>query len=401
MSQDRAATIAEQQVVGNRPGIVTALTRDLGDAALARRRVVDRVAADVGVLPQGRILVDEREAGVVGILLGEQSRAHGGVLECCIALFKGQLGDCLVAGHEAPRMFTLKSEQYGNRPTGDLRNEAAACARDGVALGELAAPLRRLSVVLQEQEHDWAIGACDDALHHVHVAVEPTRVFAGDAGIDDLKQAMTALLDRTRERDKFVLAGEGAGHRTTIRRDVHGGARSGKADSACLHGGLDQRRHARNIVGGDGFVGGTARAHHVGPQRAVGQKGRHIEGARHRVQRIEILREGFPVPFHARAQRGTGNVLDTFHQTDEEIMIVRRDRREADAAVAHHGSGHTVRKGLGEIDIPAHLTVVVRMDVDPAGCDDQTIGIESACRSPECLADGRYLAVLDRDVRHQ
>ncbi|CAB4785550.1 unannotated protein [freshwater metagenome] len=57
-------------------------------------------------------------------------------------------------------------------------------------------------------------------------------------------------------------------------------------------------------------------------------------------------------------------------------MAVGADGGEADATVATDHGGYTVPTGWGEPRIPRDLTVVVRMNVDKARCDQLPLGID-------------------------
>ena len=84
----------------------------------------------------------------------------------------------------------------------------------------------------------------------------------------------------------------------------------------------------------DGFDVGAAFAHHVGAQRGVGDLGADVDGPARRVEQVEVLGERLPAPRHPLAERRAGDVLDAFEQFDQELVSIRCDRREADAAVA-------------------------------------------------------------------
>ena len=98
------------------------------------------------------------------------------------------------------------------------------------------------------------------------------------------------------------------------------------------------------------------------------------------VERVEILLERLPVPREPLGERGSGNVLDTFHQLDQPLVTVGCRRREPDAAVTHHHRGHPVPRRRREVRIPRRLSVVVRVDVDPAGGDELAGGVDDTCR---------------------
>ena len=91
---------------------------------------------------------------------------------------------------------------------------------------------------------------------------------------------------------------------------------------------------------------------------------------------IEIFGECLPLPRDPVGQRGTGDVFDALHQSNQPLPAVRMRWRETDAAVSHHDGGDTVPAGRGEVGVPCGLSVVVRVHVDPAGCDDLPVGVD-------------------------
>ena len=97
-------------------------------------------------------------------------------------------------------------------------------------------------------------------------------------------------------------------------------------------------------------------------------------------------------------QRGTRDVLDALHQLDQEVVLIGAHRREADAAVAHHGRGDAVVAGRRELRVPGGLAVVVGVDVDEARRHGEAGGVERAFGGAGDLSDGGDPAVLDRDV---
>ena len=67
----------------------------------------------------------------------------------------------------------------------------------------------------------------------------------------------------------------------------------------------------------------------------VKDAGTEIHVARPRLQRVEILTEGFPGPVQAFVERGAGNVFHAFHQLDQALAVLELHRRKADTAIAH------------------------------------------------------------------
>ena len=129
-----------------------------------------------------------------------------------------------------------------------------------------------------------------------------------------------------------------------------------------------------------------ALAEHVGADRAVRHLRRDVEHARHAVERVEVLGERLPAEVDALGERRAGDVLDALHQLDQERLLARADRREADAAVAHHERGDAVPRRRREQRIPGDLSVVVGVHVHPAGRDDRAARVELArARAPATL----------------
>ena len=120
-----------------------------------------------------------------------------------------------------------------------------------------------------------------------------------------------------------------------VRRGCRGDQRCGRWRSRA-------RRHASAwrtiaaIASMSSAVASVVRAalpHHVGAHRGVGHVGADVEGARHPLERVEVLGERLPVQRHALRQRAAGDVLDPLHQLDEPLLAARvaraRSRRRS------------------------------------------------------------------------
>ena len=126
--------------------------------------------------------------------------------------------------------------------------------------------------------------------------------------------------------------------------------------------------------------------------------GADIDRARQAFQRVEVFGEGFPIPLHPFGERGAGDVLHPFHQPDQPFVAVGRGGGKADTAVAHHHGGHAVPAGRGHFRIPRGLTVIMGVNIDPAGRDDFAARVNLAHGVPAHGADSGDQAVLHRDV---
>ncbi len=146
------------------------------------------------------------------------------------------------------------------------------------------------------------------------------------------------------------------------------------------------------------FVVGAALAHDIEAQRAMWQLRRHVDCAAHRVERVEILREGLPVELHALAQHRAGDVLDAFHQVDQVGRLARPHRREAHAAIAEHRGGDAVPRTGRHERVPGRLAVIVGVDIDETRRDDQARGVDLTLARSEPGTDRGDFSVLHGNI---
>ena len=123
------------------------------------------------------------------------------------------------------------------------------------------------------------------------------------------------------------------------------------------------------------------------------------------LNRIEVFGVALPAPRDAFGQRAAGNVLHALHELDQPVFATGAHRGEAHAAVAGDDCGDTMAAGRLEQAVPAHLAVVVRMDVDESRRDEEAGGIDGfRCLARQSRVGGRAAhhlddpAVFDPDV---
>ena len=138
--------------------------------------------------------------------------------------------------------------------------------------------------------------------------------------------------------------------------------------------------HQGQVLGGGGLAVDAALAHHVHAQRRVRQEGGDVDVALTAVERVEELRERLPRPRQPVDHDDAGDVLDAGHQVDQRLVVVGPARREADAAVAHHRGRDAVRRRRRHAVRPDGLTVVVGVQVDEPGGDEQAGRVDLAGR---------------------
>ena len=101
-----------------------------------------------------------------------------------------------------------------------------------------------------------------------------------------------------------------------------------------------------------------------------------------RVDTVEVLAEALPAPRDAGVERRAGNIFDGLHEFDEGGLGAATHRREADAAVPHHHGRDTVPAARSDLFVPAHLTVVVGVDVDKTRGEQVAIGVDDTLGIP-------------------
>jgi hypothetical protein len=210
--------------------------------------------------------------------------------------------------------------------------------------------------------------------------------------------SITPVLHAERDAQQLGLGGTQRRRRVALHRAMVERARGREAESAGAHRLGRQRAHLRHLFRRRLLQPRRALAHHEHTQRAVRQLGAEIHVARPGLERIEILAERFPGPTQSLVQGDAGDVLDTFHQLDQAVAIVRPDRCEADTAIAHYRRGDAVPARRLQTGVPHGLAVVVGVDVDEARRDQQALGVDLFGAFPRNSANRRDLAVLDRDI---
>ena len=126
----------------------------------------------------------------------------------------------------------------------------------------------------------------------------------------------------------------------------------------------------------------AALAHGIAAQGRVRHLRADIDHMRQPLQRIEVLRKALPVEGQTFGQYRPGDVLDAFHQIDQEVGRAAAQRRESYAAVAKERGGHSMDRGRSELRIPDRLPVVMGMDVDEARCQQQPLRIDFSPPAP-------------------
>ena len=159
-----------------------------------------------------------------------------------------------------------------------------------------------------------------------------------------------------------------------------------------------RRAHGRRVLLGRIFEAGAPLAHHVEAERAVGELCRHVHVMGSGLDGVEVRPEALPRPLDPLVQHRAGDVLDALHEGDEPVVRVGPHRCEPDAAVAHHGGGDAVPARGGHAGVPGGLAVVVGVDVDETGSDQQPVGIDLLAAGGGHRPDGGDRPAVDGHV---
>src|SRR5262249_40074897 len=124
------------------------------------------------------------------------------------------------------------------------------------------------------------------------------------------------------------------------------------------------------------LVASAPLAHRIRTNRSVRDLTADVNGEISPLDRIEVLRVALPAPRNAFRQRGAGNVFHALHELDQPVFPAGAYGGEAHATVAGHHGGHAVAAGRLEQAVPAHLAVVVGVDVDESRRDDSAGGVD-------------------------
>jgi hypothetical protein len=89
----------------------------------------------------------------------------------------------------------------------------------------------------------------------------------------------------------------------------------------------------------------------------------------------------------ARLERGERHALDVLERPEDQLAMRRPRRRDAEAAVADDDRRDAVPRGDREHAVPEDLRVVVRVDVDEAGRDDERRARRACARRAAHLPD--------------
>ncbi len=241
-----------------------------GTAAVARARGLDQPAAQLGVAQLPPLLVERQ---------GAQLLPHGETVE-------GELG--------------LEREQGAQPAAVDLGEHAPAQGRRLVEQGQVLAP---------------DVGAVAPAEHaegdgppRLHGQVAQPEVILAQTGIaggavhalaGQLEDARVQLAHDADEAPHLVPGGRAARHGPAVGRLVGRRARGGEADGAGAQGVAQLALHRLEVVLGGRLIEG-ALAHHVGAQGGVADVAGVVDALGQRLEGVEELRVGGPLPLDAR-----------------------------------------------------------------------------------------------------
>ena len=134
--------------------------------------------------------------------------------------------------------------------------------------------------------------------------------------------------------------------------------------------------HLGDVVGGGVLVAGAALAHDVDAQRRVGDVAAMSMAYSRRAERVEVLGEGLPLPLDALVQRGAGDVLDALHQLDQPLVLPGRTGAKPTPQLPVTTVVTPWQAEGSSSVVPGGLAVVVGVDVDEAGRDDEARGVD-------------------------
>ena len=262
----------------------------------------------------------------------------------------------------------------GNRPT---PNEGSGLIQQLTMGGGL------IVAGLDRQPGDRALAFGQQKVNHI-------QLFLGNDGRTgptqiNLNRPIAEVSQDVGIAGQLVTAGQPAGQRTALVADVLGGQGGREAERTCLHALAQQCADLVRFVGGGRPLLGVF-ADHVGAQRRQSHEKAHIDPDPVPGRHPHVLGETLPAPAHAFGQHVVGHALNVDQIPGQGFVLLRPTRGKANAAVAHHHTGHAVPGRTADPGVPADLSVVVGVGVNKAGGDHQPVGINGLGCSVEMVS---------------
>ena len=221
-------------------------------------------------------------------------------------------------------------------------------------------------------------------------------------GLGDLDESLVAFPQHLGECQDVLVSHRIRDHRRAVEVGLNRvGPQTLDREPAetCIHALVQQPLHFLSLGISRRTGLGRLESHDVGHERGGGHVLNDVHALRRAVEAIQVLGDGFPVPPHADLHRLVGNCFSARHREHAAVAKVGLHRREAEAAVTEHDRSHTVVARDRAPRIPANLRIVVRVQIDEAGCHDHARGVDGFVRFAFVLAaEVNDAAVFDPDV---
>ena len=167
---------------------------------------------------------------------------------------------------------------------------------------------------------------------------------------------------------------------------------------ACLKRHSKMSAHFGDVVCRRNLIMHSPVSHHVHAQSIVWHMGEKIDRMWHGVERIHVLREGFPTPTDPFSECRAWDVFHALHQLDKFVSIGGANRSKANATAPHRTGGDSVNRRRCKLFIPTDLAIVMRMNIDKARCNHGPVCIDRFLRTFVAFPNVNDFAVFDTDV---
>ena len=233
------------------------------------------------------------------------------------------------------------------------------------------------------------MGQLDEALAVARVVTLHRRLG------EERDAAGAAFARRLGQRQHLVEGGAPRRHRAAELVRVRGRLRRRETRRAGRHRLADEPAHVLDLLGRGGALRSRV-AHDEAAERRVADVDRGVD-PEPAVEDVEEGGKALPVPRQPAAQHRRRHPLDLGEQRRHPLAVLGAAGRDRVAAVPGHHGGDAVIARRGGEGLEGELRVVVRVDVDDAGHDDEAVGVDGAARAREA-ADVGHEAVADADV---
>ena len=249
--------------------------------------------------------------------------------QCRQPLLEAEVTEGPPCGRAVERGPVHQPEEHPDAACRGLRRDDGAAGSRRLDRVERLVVQVRDPLRLAEPEGDGTSGGQRDVGEQAHLASGAPA--AGPVAFTErgcrLENAGLALAEHAGDGHQLALVGVRPGHGATIGNPVQRGAGGREAQGTGRDRLVDRGAHRGDVVVGGRRLVEAALAHRVVSDRAVTDHPADVQALRPRLDRVEIVAVGLPVPVESRHDRVGRHVFDRLHELGEVSAVLGPARR--------------------------------------------------------------------------